>query len=84
MLPLLFSLGRIRLFQGHQIAQGLGVLPPTRTALSHLFRGHNSADRLRQRSDKTTDELLSKPNVLVVRKGEEVSVVFNTFFEIQR
>jgi hypothetical protein len=43
-----------------------------------------AADRLRQRSDKTTDELLSKPKVLVVRKGEEVSVVFNTFFEIQR
>lgn len=43
-----------------------------------------AADRLRQRSDKTTDELLSKPKVLVVKKGEEVSVVFNTFFEIQR
>lgn len=43
-----------------------------------------AADRLRQRSDKTTDELLSNPKVLVVKKGEEVSVVFNTFFEIQR
>jgi hypothetical protein len=43
-----------------------------------------AAERLRQRSDRTTDELLSKPQVWVVRKGEAVSVVFNTFFEIQR
>ena len=43
-----------------------------------------AADRLRQRSDKTTEALLSQPNVLVVKQGEEVSVVFNTFFEIQR
>lgn len=43
-----------------------------------------AADRLRQRSDKATEELLSQPKVLVVKQDEEVSVVFNTFFEIQR
>ncbi|MBW4474966.1 MAG: hypothetical protein KME45_31990 [Stenomitos rutilans HA7619-LM2] len=43
-----------------------------------------AADRLRQRSDKATEALLSQPKVLVVKQGEEVSVIFNTFFEIQR
>lgn len=43
-----------------------------------------AADRLRQRSDKATEALLSQPKVLVVKQGEEVSVVFNTFFEVQR
>lgn len=43
-----------------------------------------AADRLRQRSDQATEALLSQPKVLVVKQDEEVSVVFNTFFEIQR
>ncbi|PSB27291.1 hypothetical protein [Stenomitos frigidus] len=43
-----------------------------------------AADRLRQRSDQATEALLSQPKVLIVKQDEEVSVVFNTFFEIQR
>lgn len=43
-----------------------------------------TADRLRKRADTITDEQYARPKVLVVQQGQSVSVVFNTFFEIQR
>lgn len=43
-----------------------------------------TADRLRKRADTITDEQYSRPKLMIVKKGQSVSVVFNTFFEIQR
>jgi hypothetical protein len=43
-----------------------------------------TADRLRKRADTITDEQYSRPKLMVVQQGQSVSVVFNTFFEIQR
>jgi hypothetical protein len=43
-----------------------------------------TADRLRKRADTITDEQYSRPKLMVVKQGQSVSVVFNTFFEIQR
>ena len=43
-----------------------------------------TADRLRKRADTITDEQYSRPKLMVVKQGQLVSVVFNTFFEIQR
>lgn len=43
-----------------------------------------TADRLRKRADTITDEQYSRPKLMVVKRGQSVSVVFNTFFEIQR
>ena len=43
-----------------------------------------TADRLRKRADTITDEQYSRPKLMIVKQGQLVSVVFNTFFEIQR
>lgn len=42
------------------------------------------SQRLSQRADRTTQEILSRPNVAIVPQGTEVSVFFNTFFEVTR
>ncbi|MDX2241526.1 MAG: hypothetical protein NW224_12650 [Leptolyngbyaceae cyanobacterium bins.302] len=43
-----------------------------------------TADRLRKRADTITEQQYSRPKLMVVQQGQSVSVVFNTFFEIQR
>lgn len=42
------------------------------------------SERLGQRADQTTQEILSRPDVGIVPQGTRVSVFFNTFFEVTR
>ena len=42
------------------------------------------SQRLSQRAEQTTQELMSRPNVAIVPQGTRVSVFFNTFFEVTR
>lgn len=42
------------------------------------------AERLGERADASTQELINRPNVAVVPAGTKVSIFFNTFFEVNR
>lgn len=42
------------------------------------------SQRLGQRADQTTNELLQRPKVAIVPQGTQISVFFNTFFEVTR
>lgn len=42
------------------------------------------SERLAQRADQTTQEILSRPDIGIVPQGTRVSVFFNTFFEVTR
>jgi hypothetical protein len=51
-------------------------------ALEGFFR--TTADRLSERSDRAIEELLNRPNVVVLPEGTEVSIVVNSFFRVAR
>lgn len=42
------------------------------------------SQRLSQRSDRTTQEILNRSNVAIIPQGTKVSVFFNTFFVVNR
>nr|WP_275994414.1 TrbI/VirB10 family protein [Argonema antarcticum] len=42
------------------------------------------SQRLSQRADSTTQEILNRPNVAIIPQNTEVSVFFNTFFVVNR
>jgi hypothetical protein len=43
-----------------------------------------TAERLGERADASTQELINRPDVAVVPAGTKVSIFFNTFFEVNR
>lgn len=51
-------------------------------ALEGFFR--TTADRLSDRSDRAIEELLNRPNMVVLPEGTEVSIVVNSFFHVAR
>ncbi|MBD3557379.1 hypothetical protein H6S82_00655 [Planktothrix sp. FACHB-1355] len=42
------------------------------------------SQRLSQRADRTSQEILNRSNVAIIPQGTEVSVFFNTFFVVNR
>jgi hypothetical protein len=51
-------------------------------ALEGFFR--TTADRLSDRSDRAIEELLNRPDVVVLPEGTEVSIVVNSLFRVAR